>query len=177
MGQNPADVFQHEPGHRRSDRQMLRSRLPRSADGGQIRAQGPRGMEAQARAQAGRVPASPRPPARGTQERAQPDRHAGDGQSPQGRRRRRPGVDRHHLLHGRRRPQTLRPPGPFRACQQVRHGCARTGGRLRPDHSVEFPDGHSMLENDAGARPRQYGRPEALFVHVDRRRKNHPADG
>ena len=63
-----------------------------------------------------------------------------DGEGEGGGRRRRPGSDRHELLHGRRGPAPLRPDDPVGAPRQVHDERPHAGRRRRRDHAVELPD-------------------------------------
>ena len=50
--------------------------------------------------------------------------------------------------------------------QQVPDVGAHAGGRRRPHHALELPHGHPLLEDDAGAHPRQHGRDQARHRHA-----------
>ena len=91
---------------------------------------------------------------------------ARDGQSAGGNARRRAGSHRHDVLHGGRRAAAVRANHHFRAPQQVLHDGAQPPRRLRTDHAVEFPHGHSLLEDHAGADLRQYRGSETRHGHA-----------
>ena len=63
-------------------------------------------------------------------------------------RRRRPGSDRHGLLHGRRGPAPVRADDALRAARQVQHEHPPADRRRRRDHALELPD----RDPDAGRR-------------------------
>ena len=64
---------------------------------------------------------------------------ARDGQGEGRGGRRRPGGDRHDLLHGRRGPAPLRPDDAVGAARQVQHERPPADRRRRRDHAVELP--------------------------------------
>ena len=93
-----------------------------------------------------------------------------DGQGAARGARRRPGSDRHGLLHGRRGPAPVRPDDPVRAPRQVQHERPPADRGRRRDHAVELPDRDPELEDAARARLRQHGRLQAGHRHADARR-------
>ena len=74
------------------------------------------------------------------------DARDGEGEGRGGRRR--PGGDRHDLLHGRRGPAPLRPDDAVRAARQVEHERPPADRRRRRDHAVELPDRDPVVEAD-----------------------------
>ena len=88
------------------------------------------------------------------------------GKASFGNARRRAGSHRHDVLHGRGRAPAVRADGALRASQQICDVGARSAGRRGHDYAVEFPDGHSFLENHAGADLRQYGGDQARRGHA-----------
>src|SRR5256885_16258519 len=67
-----------------------------------------------------------------------------------------PRSDRYDLLHGRRRATFVWANDSFGTAKQIRHERAAVHWGVRNDHALEFSDGHSVLENDAGADLRKY---------------------
>ena len=104
-----------------------------------------------------------RPRAQG---RAFPADVARDGEGAPRGRRRRPGSDRHELLHGGRGPTPVRPDDPLGAPRQVQHERAHADRRDRRDHPVELPDRDPVLEDRARARLREHGRLQAGDRHA-----------
>ena len=83
---------------------------------------------------------------------------------------RRPGGDRHGVLHGRRRAAPVGPDDAVGAPEQVQHVRAPADRRRRRDHAVELPDRDPGVEAHARARLRQHGRAEAGRGHARARR-------
>ena len=96
-----------------------------------------------------------------TQGGARARHDARDGEGPRRDARRRAGSDRHDVLHGGRRPPSVRPDRAVRAARQVRDVDPAAARRLRGDHAVEFSDGDPVVEDHPGARLRQHGRVQA----------------
>ena len=92
------------------------------------------------------------------------DPRDGQGQGRGGRRR--PGSDRHELLHGRRGPAPVRPDDAVGAPRQVHDERPHAGRRRRRDHAVELPDRDPRVEALPGARLRQHRRAEAGRGHA-----------
>ena len=146
-----------------ADTSELVGPLRRLRTGGR-RARGRRGargvpaLEGPARPQARRDPLprrrDPGPPQGGVLAR----HDARDGQGPRRDPRRRPGSDRHDVLHGGRGPPPVRPDDALRDARQVPDVGAPAGGHRRAHHALELPDGDSLLEDDAGPDPRQHRR-------------------
>ena len=131
---------------------------------------GLRGVAARAGAEARRDPLPLRAAADRAQGRADGADVARDGQGAGRGGRRRPGSDRHELLHGRRGPAPLRPDDAVRAAGQVQHERADADRRRRRDHAVELPDRDPLLEDRAGARRGQHRRLQAGDRHAAARR-------
>ena len=110
-----------------------------------------------------------RAPARAQGRADRPD-DARDGEGAGRGRRRRPGGDRHELLHGRRGPAPARPDDAERAARQVHDERADAGRRRRRDHAVELPDRDPVVEALPGARVRQHRRAQAGRGHAAARR-------
>ena len=103
-----------------------------------------------------------------------------DGQGPRGGARRRPGRHRHRLPDGRRGPPDGRRDGPVRAPRQVGDERPPAARHRRDHHALELPDGHPVLEDDAGAGHRQYRRVQAVERHAalrDAARRAHARGG
>ena len=87
-----------------------------------------------------------------------------DGQGARRGGRRRPGSDRHEVLHGRRGPAPVRPDDAVGAPRQVQHERAPADRRGRRDHAVELPDrdpvaGRSRPRSSAATRSSSSRRP------------------
>ena len=119
--------------------------------------------------EARRDPLPGRAAVRRAQGRADRADGARDGQGARRGRRRRPGGDRHDLLHGRRGPPPLRPDDAVGDARQVPDERAHAGRGRRRDHAVELPHRHPELEDRARARLRQHGRLQARARHADAR--------
>ena len=161
---------EHEPGERRHDRDVP------EVLAGRRRPRGSRGEEAYEDWRL--VPA----PKRGEilfrfahlLSRAEGGPRAADGArdgqgAPRGARRR-PGSDRHGVLHGRRGPAPLRPDDAVGAPRQVQHEHSPADRGRRRDHALELPDRDPELEDAARARLREHGRLQAGDRHADARR-------
>ena len=160
------NLREHEPGDGRGARHVP------EADAADVDARGRdregrlRGLAARPGAEARRDPLPLRADARAREGGAHRPDDARDGEG-QGRgRRRRPGSDRHDVLHGRRRPPPVGPDDAVRAPEQVQHVRARAGRRRRRDHAVELPDRDPVVEARARARLRQHRRAEAGGGHA-----------
>ena len=155
-----------QPRDRRGDRRLpdvgRRGRRPRGRGG----EGGVRGVAARPGAAPRRDPLPLRRAPRRAQGRARRADGARDGQGAARGRRRRPGSDRHELLHGRRGPAPLRPDDAVGAARQVQHERAHADRRRRRDHAVELPDRDPVLEDRARARLRQHDRLQAGDRHA-----------
>ena len=80
--------------------------------------------------------------------------------------RRRAGSDRHDVLHGGRRPPPVRSDDAVGVAEQICDERAPVDRRGGIDHAVEFSDGDSVVEDDAGAGLRKHGRVEAGGRHA-----------
>ena len=89
-----------------------------------------------------------------------------DGQGPGRGTRRRPGGHRHRVPDGGGGPSAVRGHGALRAARQVgdEHPGAHRGRGAH--HALELPDGHPVLEDDAGAHQRQHRRAQAGVRHT-----------
>ena len=108
-------------------------------------------MAPRSRARARQGPLPLRAPARGAQGRADRADEPRDGQGARRGRRRRPGGDRHVVLHGRRGPAPVRPDDAVRAARQV----PDVGARCRSASSARSRRGTSRSRSRPGSsRPR-----------------------
>ena len=155
-----------EPLDRRGDRVVPAldrgGRRPRRRD----RARSLGGLAPRAGARARQHPLPLRAAARARQAGALRPDDPRDGEGEGGGRRRRPGSDRHELLHGRRGPAPLRPDDAVGAPRQVHDERPHAGRRRRRDHAVELPDRDPRVEALPGARLRQHRRAEAGRGHA-----------
>ncbi len=135
---NPADTRDVAGIFQRSGRRMWTMRWKPLS--------GPSSLAAGSGASAGRDPLSRREILAERKEEYCPRHDPRDGKDSERDARRRAGSHRYRVLHGRRRPADVRADHAFRTAQQVRHGGAPAGGRLRHDCAVEFPHGDSILE-------------------------------
>ena len=83
--------------------------------------------------------------------------------------RRRPGSDRHGLLHGRRGRRLLRPDDTVGAQGQVPDERPDADWGHRRDHAMELPHRDPVVEDAAGARRGQHDRLQARDGHADAR--------
>ena len=163
------DLRVDEPGRRRADRG-----LPEIGPGGRRprggrREGGVRGLATRAGAEARRAALPVRAAHGRAQGRGDRSHDPRDGEGLARGRRRRPGSDRHELLHGRRGPAPLRADDSVRAPGQVQHVGTDADRRRRRDHAVELPDRHSLLEDRARARRGEHGRVQACDRHAGAR--------
>src|SRR5690348_6230307 len=90
------------------------------------------------------------------QGRLRPRNDAGNGESSGGDAWRRSGSDRHDVFDGRGGPAHVWRYDAFRVAEQVRDVRSRTRRSGRSDYAVEFSDGDSLLEDNAGADLREH---------------------
>ena len=122
------------------------------------------GVAARAGAEARRDPLPLRAPPRAGEVRAHRPDDARDGEGEGRGGRRRPGGDRHHVLHGRRGQAPLRPHDAVGAARQVEHEHPPADRRRRRDHAVELPGRDPVVEarsrlSSAGTPPCSSPRP------------------
>ena len=160
------DLRDEQPRDRRGARRLpeveRRGRRPRGRGG----EGGLRGVAARPGAAPRRDPLPLRRAAGRAQGRGRRADGARDGQGAARGRRRRPGSDRHELLHGRRGSAPPWPDDPQRAARQVQHERAPADRRGRRDHALELPDRDPVLEDRARARLRQHDRLQAGHRHA-----------
>ena len=172
------DLREPQPGrHARRRRALPAGDRGRRRDGHQGRRDRRPDVAPDAGAQAWRDPVRVRGPDGRAQGTARPGDDPRDGQGPRRGARRRPGRHRHRLPDGRRGPADGRRDGPVRAPRQVGDEHPPAARRGRDHHALELPDGHPVLEDDAGARDRQHGRLQAVVRHAALRDAPRRADG
>ncbi len=118
-------------------------------------------MAARARTEARRDPLPLRAARRGREGRADGAHDARDGEGETRGRGRRPGSDRHELLHGRRGSSPVRADDAVGAPEQVPDVRPHADRRRRGDHAVELPDRDSLVEDGPGARRGEHDRLQA----------------
>src|SRR5258707_10969126 len=84
-----------------------------------------------------------------------------DGEGVGGNARRCAGSHRHDVLHGRRGAQIVWADDAFGVTEQIRDERAAVDWCRRTDYTMEFSDGDSVVEDDAGADLREYSGAEA----------------